>query len=52
MEEKLAIASYNNPNELIKSRKYLMFVDTRKVGFSIDKPQFYFFLSITFLFIY
>ena len=46
MEEKLAIASYNNPNELIKGRKFETFVDIRKDGYLTDKLQFTFILCI------
>ena len=52
MEEKLVIASYNNPNELPRGWKYLMFVGTRRVDFLVEKSQFKFILFIYYIKIY
>ena len=37
MEETLAIASYNNPDELLRDWRYLMFVCIEKPSFLANK---------------
>ena len=52
MEEKLAIAFYNNPKELLNQR-FVIFDDIRKVDYLVDELRFNFILFIYFcLFIY
>ena len=48
----IRIYAYHGYVTQIKGQKYLMFVDTRKVDFLVDKSQFNFILFTTFLFIH
>ena len=42
MEKKLAIASCNNPKELLNQRSEIMFVTIKKVAYLVDKLEFNF----------
>ena len=49
-EEKLPIASNDNPKDLLQGQKSLMFVELRKVGYLVDKLQINFVLILSYLF--